>query len=262
MAVVSNSDHHDSAASAMEPSAPAFNPDELAALHRNYLQQQQQHNHLFRAMGPMMMRPHGHVLRDVHQQHQFQYQSPMQLYQQLMAAGNEPQAFQSVGRGHVQPGFMSSFLLAEKERMAAAAMRIAQQANFAPQPMAAKLQSAAPQSQSLASASTSTSAVTLQPATAASSTDNNNNNSQQQTTKPAPITNPKQQQNNQSVANGGSGSSRQTPGGLMPNMMMPLSHMPDTMIGQAYNAAVGQALPSDTGTSIVAVYSTLRAPLH
>lgn len=39
------------------------------------------------------------------------------------------------------------------------------------------------------------------------------------------------------------------PGGLMPVMMMPFSHMPDNMIGQAYNAAVGQALPLESGMS-------------
>lgn len=37
------------------------------------------------------------------------------------------------------------------------------------------------------------------------------------------------------------------PGGLMPVMMVPYSHMPDNMIGQAYNAAVGRALPIESG---------------
>lgn len=52
-----------------------------------------------------------------------------------------------------------------------------------------------------------------------------------------------------------------TQGGLMPIMMMPLSHMPDNMIGQAYNAAVGQALPIESGTSIGRLYLIARAAL-
>lgn len=36
-------------------------------------------------------------------------------------------------------------------------------------------------------------------------------------------------------------------GGLMPVVMAPFSHMPDNMIGQAYNAAVRQALPVESG---------------
>lgn len=121
-----------------------------------------------------------------------QQQSPMQLYQQLM------QSSPSVNHG-INHGFMSSFLQAEKEKMAPA-----------------RLNRPAPEGAIEGAASTTT-------------------------TTPSNL-----QQTNQQQPNKQQGTNAQP---MRPMMMMPISMMPDNMIGQAYNAAVGQALPLESGTS-------------
>ena len=155
--------------------------------------------------------------------------SPMQTYQQrqqMVAAGNNNQLLAPQSNGLYSPsglphGFMSSFLLGEKEKMQAAAMR------------------------QLVAAATTANADSVQraPQQAATGqlTANNNNNNQQQQHPNSNPANPNELAHKLVGPFGGAG--------LMPNMMFPYGRMPDNAIGQAYGAAVGQALPLESGTS-------------
>lgn len=138
--------------------------------------------------------------------------SPMQLYQQLMLQQQQQQrpAVNHAG-SLINQGFMSSFLLAEKEKLSAAAARQLPTASFPPPPP--------------------------QPVATFNNGNNNNSNS--------PQSQPKQQVQQVAPQSGPNGA-----GGLMPSLMMAFSMMPDNMIGQAYNAAVGQALPLESGRSL------------
>lgn len=164
-------------------------------------------------------------------------QSPMQHYQQMLMSSA------SVNHG-INHGFMSNFLLAEKEKMAAAAMRQMQQVTAHANQVPAT--AAATQSGSAALALNSPAQGATLPANANS--DQTLSGSLAEPLRPAvaPSNNPptNNQQNHQAANH-----QKQGPGGLMPVMMMPFSMMPDNAIGQAYNAAVGQALPIESGTS-------------
>lgn len=167
-------------------------------------------------------------------------QSPMQHYQQMLMSSA------SVNHG-INHGFMSNFLLAEKEKMAAAAMRQMQQvaaanANQVPA-MAAATPSGSP---ALALNSPAQGATLSANANPDQSSSSGSLAEPLRQSAAAPSNNsPTNNQQNHQAAN----HQKQGPGGLMPVMMMPFSMMPDNAIGQAYNAAVGQALPIESGTS-------------
>lgn len=143
--------------------------------------------------------------------------SPMQLHQQRLEAAASASASSSPVSSSLNQGFMSSFLQAEKEKMTAAALRLQQQ-----------------QQQVAAAAVSSRPGQLL----AASSTTSTSSSPQQQPPQQQPQPQPQQQPPPQRP--GG-------PGGLMPVMMVPFSRMPDNAIGQAYGAAVGTALPAESG---------------
>lgn len=115
-------------------------------------------------------------------------------------------------------GFMSAFLSAEKEKLNSAAAMIMNHQQQPNQQNQNQHQQQQPQSNQIPTPSST--------------------NQQTQTIN--------QQQNEQPFDQL---NQRKPSGGLMPVVMAPFSHMPDNMIGQAYNAAVRQALPMDTGKS-------------
>lgn len=160
--------------------------------------------------------------------------TPMQQYRNMLMEAA------SVSHG-INHGFMSSFLMGEKEKMAMAAMRVHQQQQRPPVAQAGLLTtatsvaptSAAQQQQhptnhlDHASNNATVDLVTTNNNNTAAHSNNLNSNA------PATIV--------------GKPGALSGPGGLMPLMMLPYSHMPDNMIGQAYNAAVGHALPAESG---------------
>lgn len=151
-----------------------------------------------------------------------QQQSPMQNYQNLMSSA-------SVNHG-INHGFMSSFLQGEKEKMTSAAMQtLSKQFQHSNGLDTAASQSGAQTAATQQQNSGSSSQTSPLSQTAPS---NVNQSSQQPTTNAQQVVQNQQHQR----------------GGLMPMMMMPLSMMPDNMIGQAYNAATQQALSVESGT--------------
>lgn len=164
-----------------------------------------------------------------------QQQSPMQNYQNLLGSG-------SVNHG-INHGFMSSFLQGEKEKMTSAAMQTSskqfQNSNNLDTAASASA-AAAPQS----SAQAATSGI-LSSSTSQTAPSNADNSSQQPTTNAQQVV---QNQHQHQHQNHHHNQPQHLRGGLMPMMMMPLSMMPDNMIGQAYNAATQQALSVESGT--------------
>ena len=141
--------------------------------------------------------------------------SPMQMYRQ-----QQQQQLSNAASNAIAQGFMSSFLSGEKDKMTAAAARL--QSHLALQQLVAPSAS-----QLLRSTLTAPSLANQSPT-----------NFQQQQQQPPP-----------SVPTLVNAQHPKGPGGLMPPIMMPYSRMPDNAIGQAYGAAVGSALPAESGTS-------------
>jgi hypothetical protein len=134
----------------------------------------------------------------------------------------------------ISHGFMSSFLLGEKEKMTAAAMRLQKQRQLASSaglgssstaPLPANVSQQHP---ATAGATAASQASHLQVAAPS-------NNDQPTSSSPPPSSTTL------------TTSYPKGPGGLMPSMIAPLSRMPDNAIGQAYGAAVGIALPAESG---------------
>lgn len=142
------------------------------------------------------------------------------------AASHRPASFelhmmQPSGGSHINHGFMSGFLQAEKERMRALASQLSPVESSTNALHAPPSQSSSPQS-TLATASQQNRIFNPigSAAAAMDSSINNNHN------------------NHNALA----------AGGLMPAAALaPFSRMPDNAIGQAYNAAVGRALAAESG---------------
>lgn len=141
-------------------------------------------------------------------QHLAGRRSPAQIHQQQVRMAAAAASNQPSISHSLNTGFMSSFLSAEKEKMTAAALRLHQAASQVTSAVANY------------SSPPLTSSTSLAPPL-------------------APPNHPK--------AAGYHHHHHHGPGGLMPVMMMPLSRMPDSAIGQAYGAAVGNALPIESG---------------
>jgi len=213
-------------------------------------------------------------LQQPHQQHQQQQQSfvrsPAQMYRQSLA-NNQQLADQQQQQQWGQPpvasqGFMSSFLMGEKEKMTAAALRLQSHSQLLAAAHEARKQqvSAAGQLQGQAAAHNSLQQHQHQSQAHSSALSANgppqatlNTNLHQPTN-----TVPQSSASNNLLSSSSSSASfappaahsnlldllnPKGPGGLMPPIMMPYSRMPDNAIGQAYGAAVGSALPAESG---------------
>lgn len=162
--------------------------------------------------------------------HSSRTQSPsMHLHQFNRPLQQQQNSIHSVPVPH---GFMSSFLLGEKEKMTAAATAML----LKQQQLASSAGTTLPPPSTVAAISQQQ----LPPQVAGGASQSN----QQHVSAPS---NNNDQSSQQSTSSSLSSINPKGPGGLMPSMMAPLSRMPDNALGQAYGAAVGIALPAESG---------------